>query len=138
MTVAVLDASAFAPVLLEDEAARMLPGLVEALVGPGMAAPAHWRIEVANMLWTAVRRGRLNPTERSAAVQTIKAAVLDFDTTTDQRLYDASWSLAEAHGLTIYDAAYLELAIRRDLPLATHDKNLMAAASKASVPLFGR
>ncbi|MEO7634512.1 MAG: type II toxin-antitoxin system VapC family toxin [Sphingomicrobium sp.] len=133
-----LDASAFAPVLLEDEASRMLPGLVEALTGPGMAAPAHWRIEVANLLWTAVRRGRLGLAERPIAVQTIAAAVIEFDRSTDDHLYDATWRLAEAHSLTIYDAAYLELALRRGLPLATHDAQLIAAAAKVSVSLYGQ
>ena len=136
---AILDASAFAPVVIADERTNMLPGLLEALSATsGMIVPPHWRAEVTNMLLVASRKGRMTSDGLAGAIATIDAVIIEVDPISADRLLDASWVLAERHRLTIYDAAYLELAIRRSLPLATHDAALIAAARRESVELFAQ
>lgn len=136
--IAVLDASAFAPIIIADERPDLLHGLEEALSSAGMLVPSHWRVEVANLLLVAARHGRITNASRKSAIQTIDSVVLEVDMLTTERLFDASWALAERHRLSIYDAAYLELAIRRELPIASLDRKLLSAAKSESVPVFGR
>jgi predicted nucleic acid-binding protein len=136
--IAVLDASAFGPILLAEEAGRVLPGLSAALADEGMAVPAHWQIEVANLLLMAVRRGRLPPEEAEQAFRTFEAVRIEIDVSPLDRVIGETWVIAERHMLTMYDAGYLELAIRLDLPLATHDAALIRAAKAESLPLFGQ
>jgi predicted nucleic acid-binding protein len=134
----VLDASATGPLILNDEKSAALPGLVEVLANGGACVPAHWHLEVANSVRTASIRGRLDESGQADAIALVQSIILEIDELTREMLFDATWRLAERHGLTIYDAAYLELAQRRELPLATHDKALMTAARHESVALFGR
>ena len=74
----------------------------------------------------------------SDAAATIVALSIAIDPATDNQLWSTTWQLAERHRLTIYDAAYLELALRVGAPLATKDKALIRAAAAESVTLFGR
>ena len=135
--IAVLDASAFAPVVIADERDSLLPGLVDALTETGaITVPPHWRIEVANMILVASRRGRLKGEELTGAIHTAEAVIVDVDHAADESIYNRTWALAQQHRLTIYDAAYLELAIRRHLPLATHDRQLRTAAKNETIALL--
>ena len=96
----------------------------------GAVVPALWRLEVANSLTVAVRRGRIDLGFRRAALGDLGVP----DITTDQRTDSSAWSetlnLADRFRLTVYDAAYLELAQRRGLPLATLDDELGTAAAR--------
>src|SRR5229473_133736 len=99
--------------------------------------PALWRLEVANSLTMAVRRRRIDPDFRRAALADL--ALLDI--TTDQQTDSYAWTdtlnLADRFQLTVYDAAYLELAQRRVLPLATLDQDLRNAAMAIGVEVLG-
>lgn len=99
----------------------------------GAVVPGLWWLEVANSLTVAVRRQRITAEFRQAALDDL--AILDINT--DAQTAAKAWSdtirLADAYRLTLYDAAYLELAIRRGLKLATLDNELRQAAVKASV-----
>ena len=99
--------------------------------------PALWRLEVANSLTVAVRRGRIDADFRRAAL--VDLALLDI--TTDDQTGVQAWgetlNMADRFQLTVYDAAYLELAERRTLPLATLDAELRAAAKALGVRLVG-
>ena len=130
--------SAFAPILIADERERLLPDLQSELETGGMVVPPHWYLEVANMVLMAVRRGRLQPPDQEYAMRTIRSVNLSVDEHMREQLLSETWRLAELHRLTIYDAAYLELAARRGLPLATSDQALIEAAGHESVALFGR
>lgn len=136
--IAVLDASAFGPVVLAEENGQILPGLASVLAGDGVAVPAHWHVEVANLLLTAVRRNCLGADERQQAFETLQAVRVETDVAPFDQIVKESWVLASRHGLSMYDAAYLELALRLRLPLATHDAALIRAATSESLPLFGR
>lgn len=138
MTALVLDASATAPLFLNDVASDLLPGLINALASDGAIVPAHWSLEVANLIRIARRRDRIDDAGRDDAIGMIRSLIVEDEPPNLDRLFGDVWRLAEGYGLTIYDAIYLELACRRRLPLASNDAQLLRAADAESVPLFGR
>jgi predicted nucleic acid-binding protein len=136
VTTVVVDASAFAPFILPDEVQFVIPGLHEALATDGAIVPQHWRLEVANLITIALRRGRFDPVLLPSILSGASGVVVETDGETQTVIFDAVWILAVRHNLTIYDAGYLELAQRRGLPLATLNKRLIAAAQAEAVDLF--
>ena len=84
----------------------------------------------------AERRGRLSTRHRTQVLQVLADLPIEIDEETSGRAWRETLVLAEAHRLTLYDAAYLELAVRRSLPLATRDAALRSAAEAAGVPLL--
>lgn len=130
-----LDASVTLAWLFGDEASPDVRRVFEGIAERGAVVPGLWWLEVANSLTMAVRRKRIDADFRQAALRDL--AVLDIST--DQQTAAQAWSdtlsLADQYRLTVYDAAYLELARRRGLPLATLDGDLRAAAVKADVTL---
>ena len=97
--------------------------------------PALWRLEVGNILEIGVRRKRHDAAFRDATLSDLLLLPLYVDSETDQRAWGPILRLAERHQLTLYDAAYLELAQRRGLPLATLDGDLRRAATLEKIPL---
>ncbi len=93
--------------------------------------PALWLLEMGNLLLSAQRRKRITADKRRELAAAASALRIKVDrepvaiTTLDE--------IAARHGLSVYDAAYLELAMRRDLALATQDDALLAAMAKAGV-----
>lgn len=120
----------------EDERGPDALAVIARVVERGAWAPRLWRYEVANGLLMAQRRGRVTGDKRMALL----AALADLPVTADDEPEGDPWGatsrLADLHGLTVYDAAYLELAQRRRLPLATLDGPLRDAAGQAAVPLL--
>jgi predicted nucleic acid-binding protein len=90
---------------------------------------------VLNGLQVAVRRGRVTAAYRDASL--FRALAIAIDPETNRQAWAATLRLCERFGLTAYDAAYLELGLRRRLPLATLDGDLMRAAQAENVPLVG-
>jgi predicted nucleic acid-binding protein len=83
------------------------------------------------------RRARIKPAESAAFIAMIEELPIVAERATGARALHETIGLAREHGLTAYDAAYLELAMRRSLPLATGDRKLRAAAGRAGVALVG-
>jgi predicted nucleic acid-binding protein len=133
----VLDSSATLAWIYSDETTEPIRRLFDAVADDGALVPALWRLEVANSLTVAVRRGRIDADFRRAAL--IDLALLDI--TTDDQTGVQAWgetlNMADRFQLTVYDAAYLELASRRTLPLATLDAELRIAAKALGVRLVG-
>jgi len=133
----VLDSSVTLAWVYGDETTPAIRQVFEDIAEHGAVVPGLWWLEVANSLTVAVRRKRIDADFRRAALNDL--ALLDI--TTDQQTASQAWSetlnLADLHRLTIYDAAYLELARRRGLPLATLDQELRDAAAALSVTLLG-
>jgi predicted nucleic acid-binding protein len=98
------------------------------VAGSGAIAPAHWPLEVANALLMAVRRQRINTEFRNAALRDLAALPITLDAETSARAWHETLRIADTYRLTAYDAAYLELAQRLGLPLATLDAELRVAA----------
>jgi predicted nucleic acid-binding protein len=95
--------------------------------------PALWWYEVANALLMAERRRRITEADRLALTQLYERLPIQTDAHLTVHTIRQIQSLAMAHGLSAYDASYLELAIRKDLPLATLDKPLTKAAKEAGL-----
>ena len=124
----VLDASAILAWIFGDERHDRAWPVVESLRDCTAFAPAHYPLEVANGLLTALRSARLTPDQAATAVVALATIPIEIDAETPGRIFDGMWALAVRHRLTIYDAAYLELAMRHQLPLATLDEALALAA----------
>jgi predicted nucleic acid-binding protein len=128
----VLDCSATVPWVFESESTKETDALLESLAAGGKAwVPALWHLELGNVLLGAQRKGRID----KAGIEKILSALGVFDIEVDSETMAVAWSktlaIAEGFGLSIYDAAYMELALRRGLPLATLDKSLRTAIQKA-------
>jgi predicted nucleic acid-binding protein len=98
------------------------------------AAPSLWWFEVRNGLVMAERRGRVTEQQTANFLREILRLAITLDRSPNEI---SILVLARRHRLTVYDAAYLELAIREALPLATLDTALMRAARAEAVPLIG-
>jgi predicted nucleic acid-binding protein len=104
----------------------------------GAIAPSHWPLEIANALLIAERRQRITAAFRNAALQDLGALSIILDEETSARAWHETLQLAEAYRLTAYDAAYIELAHRRALPLATLDAEMRVAAHALGITLIRR
>jgi predicted nucleic acid-binding protein len=93
----------------------------------GAVVPSLWRLEVANSLTGAMRRGRIDKDFRRDALTYLGFLDISVDTFTQSHAWGVSVELADRFRLTLYDAAYVELALRRRLPLATLDKEMRSA-----------
>ncbi|WP_204569846.1 type II toxin-antitoxin system VapC family toxin [Arsenicitalea aurantiaca] len=130
----VADASIAVAWQFEDEATAEIDAVLRDVAIGGAIVPALWHLEVANSLLSACRRKRMSLAARSLALDELMRLPVTIDLETDKHAWSATLDLADRHGLTVYDAAYLELAQRRRLPLATLDRQLRAAAEAAGVP----
>jgi predicted nucleic acid-binding protein len=135
----VLDASIALSWLLPDEASGVTLAVQEELLqAEGIWVAAHWRLEVANSLWMAERRKRLDAAGVAQAVSLFTQLPVTVDPETNDHASAETLSLARQHALSVYDAAYLELALRRGATLATLDGPLRGVAKKLGVPVLPR
>ena len=129
MTAFVLDCSIAMSWCFEDEASSEADRLLDRLRDDGAIVPMLWFWEVANVLNSAVRRGRLAAGEVTARLGLLAALPIEVDQDGPSRAWRETLMLAQAQSLTVYDAAYLELAIRTGATLATRDRALQVAAA---------
>lgn len=132
----VLDSSVSIAWALDDEQGLGVELLAQLAATDTAMVPAHWILEVGNALHMAVKRRRLDPDDPPEIMARIRKQPIEFDPETIERGWNDIPLLADQHGLTTYDAAYLELALRLGAPLATLDQDLARAARKAGVPIF--
>jgi predicted nucleic acid-binding protein len=133
----VLDSSATLAGIYSDETTNSIRRLFDAVGEEGAVVPTLWRREIANSLTLAVRRGRIEASFRRAALTDLALLDIATDDHTDVHACGETRRLADIFRLTLYDAAYLELAQRRNLPLATLDGELRAAAKSLGLGLMG-
>ena len=131
----VLDCSVTMAWIFPDEATDATDRLRDELLGARAFVPALWPVETANALLVATRRGRIAQDEWPEIRAYLDALPIDIDPVDASRAWDAALDLANAHGISLYDAMYLELAVRMRLPLATLDQRLGAAGRAAGVDL---
>lgn len=132
----VLDNSVALAWCFEDEQTDGIMGLLDRVADAGAVAPQLWPLEALNGLLTAERRGRIDHDVRHRLAGFLQELPIRIDDETASRLWTTTAHLAEQHRLTAYDAAYLELAMRLGLPLATRDTALIAAATGIGVALL--
>jgi predicted nucleic acid-binding protein len=131
----VLDCSIAVSWCFEDEKSQATDALLEKLRDEGALVPALWYWEVANVLAIAVRRGRVEPSLAQVRFALLQALPVRMDAEATGRAWRETFQLAVAHRLTAYDAAYLELAQRTGLELASKDAELCAAAAALGIKL---
>ncbi len=131
-----LDASIAMTWCYPDEQSDYAYRVLDALAHGSAIVPAHWRLEVANAILFGERKGRLSASDVLRFLSLVESLSLVTDPQTSPRSLTGTISLARTYRLTSYDAAYLELAIRDNLVLATLDAALRKAAQSAGVRTF--
>jgi predicted nucleic acid-binding protein len=132
----VLDSSVTMVWGLEDESAPYAEAILDDLPRLRAHVPSLWPLEVANVLLVGERRGRLTVAESANFLSVLATFPITVDDETTARAWGATVNLARDKNLSIYDASYLELAMRRGLPLASLDERLRAVAAGVGVLLF--
>ncbi|MCY4653352.1 MAG: type II toxin-antitoxin system VapC family toxin [Dehalococcoidia bacterium] len=129
----VIDASVANSWIFEDESHPRADAALAEVLNSGGWVTRHWHLEVRNALLVGERRGRITPRESSVGLSYLDGLRLQTDAAAD---LDHVLDLARIYGLSMYDAMYLELAVRRHLTLATLDRGLERAASAAGIEVL--
>jgi predicted nucleic acid-binding protein len=136
MTGVVLDASTTLGAILPDERSAAAEATLLEAATRGVTVPPLWWLEIGNVLLLAERRGRLRPVEHRIIMTRLRSLSFETDAAAPEACWDRAFSLAQGHRLSLYDATYLELALRRQMALASLDRRLRAAATAEGVPLL--
>ena len=129
----VADASLAIAWVIDSQSSRDADQLLQDIVsGTPFFVPSLWKFEVANTLLVLLRRRRIDTTSYKGARRDISQLTPVFDDSPRQ-IWEQIWDLAENYRLSVYDATYLELALRRHLPLASRDAALNKAAKASGV-----
>jgi predicted nucleic acid-binding protein len=133
----VVDCSITMAWLFHDEATPKTAALLTRLATETALVPAWWFIEITNVLAMAERKGRITPIQSDAFVADLGKLGIERDDEAPNRAFTHLLALCRTHRLTSSDAIYLDLAVRRNLPLATLDDDLRKSAKKLGVRLLG-
>jgi predicted nucleic acid-binding protein len=137
VTLCVLDASVALAWSFKDEVSPYATFIVRSIKNARAVAPIIWPLEVNNALISAVRRERIDELVANRIRDTLDRLPVDIDSEIAVAgLGQTIFRLGIEHGLSAYDASYLELAIRRGLPLATQDERLLRAAGAAGIEIL--
>ena len=131
LTAYVLDCSVTVSWLMPDESCDAQ--FLDQVVQKGAIVPSLWTLEVGNVLLLAERHKRISSEQRNKAIYTLSELPIIIDPMTSHHAWLETMNLADRYGLTLYDASYLELALRRGLPLATFDSSLKRAANLSGI-----
>ncbi len=133
MTDLVLDASVALSWCFKNEATTAGDRVLERLADEAASVPAIWHLEIANVLALSERRGRITPANSSEFIALLETLIIVVDEETPSRALGRVLDLARSERLTAYDAAYLELAMRLGIPLASKGADLCDAAERLGV-----
>ncbi|MDZ4659193.1 MAG: type II toxin-antitoxin system VapC family toxin [Bythopirellula sp.] len=136
--VLILDCSVTMTWLFEQELTSQTANILDRLDREAALVPTLWFLEVTNVVALAERKGRITIAESSKFLNDLALLKIEDDAEAPERSFDELLPLCRTHQLTSYDAVYLELAVRRKLPLATLDEPLRKAAKKLGVKLLGK
>ena len=136
MTDLVLDASVALAWCFKNEATAAADTVLERLATETASVPAIWHLEIANVLVMSERRRRITPANSTEFIALLETLVIVVDEDTPSRAFGRVLDLAREERLTAYDAAYLELAMRLGLPLASKDADLCDAAERLGVSVL--
>jgi predicted nucleic acid-binding protein len=131
----VLDCSVAISWCLVDENNDYPNGILAMMADSKAFVPGIWSLEIANVLLVAERRNRMTTEQSEEAIALLQSLLIQVDPATDANALGATLLLGRQEGLAAYDAAYLELALRLGLPLATIDTRLAQAATRCGVDL---
>lgn len=125
----VLDASLTLSWYFDDERTGAPDAVLDQVTEAGAFVPSLWRLEVANGFQPAIRRKRIDPVFRDRAIGALTSLPITIDTDTDIYAWTTTLELSDRFGLSVYDAAYLEVAQRRNLALASLDQEAARGGS---------
>lgn len=134
----VLDCSVTMAWVFPDESSDATDALRDSLLEDTAVVPALWRIEVANVLLVATRRGRVREEDWGRIRDDLAALPIETDLIGTESVLDFVLPVAGSHDLSVYDAMYLGLALRRGLPIATLDRKLAAASESSGVQVLAQ
>jgi predicted nucleic acid-binding protein len=132
----VIDASMATAWLFNDERTEAAHAVMRRVVAEGAWVPTLWRLEVANVLRNAVRRGWCDVAFADRSLARLGRLTIQNDEDTDRQAWGATRQLSQDENLTLYDAAYLELALRKRFPLASCDAALITAAKRRGMDVL--
>lgn len=132
----VIDCSITIAWVYDDERTEDVERVLDLVHGMGAVVPSIWRLEVANTLQQGVKRKRIDRRARAQALANLSKMQIAIDPQTDDFAWTDTMAIAERFDLTTYDASYLELASRKEFPMATLDGDLRTAAEKLGVVLL--
>jgi predicted nucleic acid-binding protein len=132
----VLDASVALSWCFKNEATEAADRVLERLAAGTASVPAIWHVEIANVLAFSERRRRITPARSTEFIAMLETLVIVVDEETPSRALGHVLELAREERLTAYDAAYLELAMRLGIPLASKDGDLCDAAERVGVSVL--
>jgi len=132
----VLDSSVTMAWYFQDEENDYANAVRDGLGESRAVVPSLWPLEVANTILVGEKRKRSNQAQAATWTGLLSALPITIDEETGTRAFSDILNLGRAQNLSAYDAAYLELAMRRGLPLATLDEKLKAAAGAVGVPIY--
>ena len=134
----IIDCSITMSWCFSDEATPATMAIQDRLVSERALVPMHWFLEVTNVLAMAERHRRISRTKSSHFLTLLDTMDIEVDAETAGRAFVHLLPLCRSHGLTSYDAAYLELALRRRLPLASLDDRLRSTTKSLGIEVLGR
>ena len=132
----VVDNSVVISWCFEDEGSSYTEAVLESLEAAEALVPAIWPLEVGNVLLVAERQKRLSRASVVRFLQLLGGLPIVVEREPPERMLKEIVSLARECRLSTYDASYLDLAMRLDLPISTLDASLVKAAGKCQVPLY--
>lgn len=131
----ILDCSVYMSWCLNEDTAQASTKILKAITKNEIIVPSLWAYEVANTLAVAVRKKLINVADAHRLINDIQLLPLEFDNPTIENMSDI-FNIANQHHLSAYDAAYVELALRENMPLASFDKDMIKISKKLGIKSF--
>jgi len=132
----VIDNSVVMTWCFKDENSQYSDFILNKLESVTAKVPSIWPLEVTNVLLVAERRKRIGEADSTRFIALLSELPIIVDQESPERMIKEIFALARKHNLSSYDASYLDLAMRKGLPIATLDKNLLAAAKRSKVSIL--
>ncbi len=132
----VIDNSVVMAWCFKDEISRYSDHILDSLEVSTGFVPSIWPLEVSNVLLSAERKKRISEADSARFIALLAELPIIVEQESPERMIKEIFALARKHKLSSYDASYLDLAMRKGLPIATLDKNLLAAAKQSKVPIL--
>ncbi len=132
----VIDNSVVMTWCFKDEISQYSDYILDKLIGANAFVPSIWPLEVTNVLLAAERNKRIGEAGSMRFIALLTELPIIVDQESPERMIKEIFALARKHNLSSYDASYLDLAMRKGLPIATLDKNLLAAAKRSEVSVL--
>jgi len=133
----VVDASITIAWLFQEQRSEGARSVLRRVIAEDANVPSIWQLEVANVLRTSVRRGHCAEAYASRCLIRLSRLRIMVDSETDSQAWGVTRDLSRTHNLTVYDAAYLELAVRLQIPIASLDRALVNAARASGIEAIG-